>query len=43
MVLGGLGAFVVFASQALRAHTRRDLTTNYAGTWAAAFCSASRS
>ena len=43
MVLGGLGAFLVFASNALHAETARGSYDALRGTWAAAFCSASRS
>ena len=43
MVVGGLGAFLVFASSALQAGKARGPMTPCVGTWAAAFCSASKS
>ena len=44
MVIGGLGSFVVFTDRARRTETAPGaLTTDCAGTWAVAFCWASRS
>ena len=43
MVLGGLGAFLVFAYRVLRAERTQGRTRSFAETWGGPFCSASRS